>query len=240
MAPEVGQWNVSNGNDGSVRGPARPQPGANKMKAVLNLNNANAEEVLRVGKNVPKGFSDNPTVFTSPDPPLATSAAHTADLDAKISAVTTAAQAHTAAVLARDASAAVVMADLNVSLPYVQKVSGGDPVIIAKANLDTKVQPTPVGKLPQVQNLSLTTGDTPGTVDSHWNSVSGSHGYEHMHCTGDPTVEANWTMVAGSTGSKASHTGLTSGTRLWSRVRAKAPKTVNNGPWSQPATIIVP
>lgn len=99
---------------------------------------------------------------------------------------------------------------------------------------------TPAGKLPQVQNLSLTTGDTPGAVDSHWNSVSGSHGYEHMHCTGDPTVEANWTMVAGSTGSKASHTGLTSGTRLWSRVRAKAPKMVNNGPWSQPATIIVP
>ena len=210
------------------------------MIAVLNLKNANAEEVLRVGKNVQKGFSDNPTVFTNPKPPLATAGAHTADLDAKIGAVATAEQARTAAIIARDAAAAVVQADLNVSLPYVQETSGGDPAIIAKANLDTKSESTPIGKMPQVQNLSLTTGDTPGTVDSHWNSVSGSHGYEHMHCTGDPTVEANWTMVAGSTGSKASHTGLTSGTRLWSRVRAKAPKTVNNGPWSQPATIIVP
>jgi hypothetical protein len=210
------------------------------MIAVLNLKNANAEEVLRVGKNVQKGFSDNPTVFTNPKPPLATAGAHTADLDAKIGAVATAEQARTAAIIARDAAAAVVQADLNVSLPYVQETSGGDPAIIAKANLDTKSESTPIGKMPQVQNLSLTTGDNPGAVDGQWDAVSGRKSYEHQHCTADPAVDANWKMVSSSSASKTTFTGLTSGSRLWARVRAKGTKPANDGAWSQPATIIVP
>ena len=210
------------------------------MKAVLNLKNANAEEILRVGKNVQKGFSDNPTVFTTPKPPLATAAAHTADLEAKIGAVTTAEEAVKTAYIVRDASAAVVVADLNVSLPYVQETSAGDPTIIAKANLDTRSQAAPVGKMPQVQNVSLTTGDTPGTVDAHWDAVSGRKGFEQAHCTGDPSVEANWKLVGSSSASKTTFTDLTSGTRLWVRVRAKRTKPENDGPWSQPATIIVP
>ena len=210
------------------------------MKAILNLTNANPQEVLRVGKNVQQGFSDNPTVFTSPKPPLTTFGAHTTDLDTKIGAVATAEAARTAAILARDAAAAVVMADLNVALPYVQETSAGDPAIISKANLSTKSQSTPVGKLPQVQNLSLTTSDSPGAVDSHWDMVPGRKSYEHQHCTSDPSVEANWKLVGSSSASKTTFSGLTSGTRLWARVRAKGTNPGNDGTWSQPATIIVP
>ena len=210
------------------------------MKAVLNLNNANAEETLRVGKNVQKGFTDNATVFTNPKPPLTTFGAHLTDLDTKIGAVRTAEEAVTAAYRARDAAAAVVLADLNVALPYVQETSGGDPAIIAKANLDTKSQSTAIGKLSQVQNLSLTTGDEPGAVDGHWDAVPGRKSYEHAHCTGDPAVEANWKLVSSSSASKTTFTGQSSGTRLWGRVRAKGTKPENDGPWSQPATIIVP
>lgn len=210
------------------------------MKAILNLKNANAEDILRAGKNVQKGFSDNPTVFTSPKPPLNTFGAHTTDLDAKIGAVKSAEEARTAAIIARDASAAVVVADLNAALPYVQETSGGDPAIIAKANLDTRSQSAPVGKLSQVQNLSLTTGDNPGAVDGHWDSVDGRKIYELAKCTGDPAVEANWTFIKSSSPSKTTIADQPSGTRIWIRVRAKAPKDANDGPWSQPATIIVP
>ncbi|MEI6197568.1 MAG: hypothetical protein WCS42_24915 [Verrucomicrobiota bacterium] len=210
------------------------------MKAVLNLKNANAEEVLRVGKNVLKGYTDNATVFTNPKPSVASFGAHTADLDAKIGAVKTAEEAHKAAVIARDTATAVVLADLNVALPYVQETSAGDPLIIAKANLDTKSPSLPVGKLPQVQNLSLTIGDTPGAVDGHWDAVAGRKSYEHAHCTADPAVEANWKMVGSSSASKTSFVNHTSGTRLWARVRAKGTKPENDGAWSQPATIIIP
>ena len=210
------------------------------MKAVLNLNNANAEDALRVGKNVQQGFSDNPTVFTSPRPPLATMGAHTADLDTKIGAVATAEAARTAAIIARDASAAVVLSDLNVAVAYVQETSGGDPAIITKANLDIKSQSAPVGKMPQVQNLSLTTGDNPGAVDGHWDAVPGRKSYEHQHCTGDPGLETNWKLVGSSSASKTTFPDLPSGTRLWARVRAKGTNPANDGTWSQPATIIVP
>lgn len=210
------------------------------MKAVLNLKNADAEEILRVGKNVKQGYTDNPTVFATPKPSLIPFGAHTADLDAKIGAVTTTEEAVTAAILARDAAAAVVLADLNVALAYVQETSGGDPVIIAKANLATKGASLPIGKMPQVQNLSLSTGDHPGAADAHWDSVAGRKIYEHAHCAGDPAVEANWKLVGSSSASHTTFEGLTSGTRLWVRVRATGTKPENHGTWSQPATVIVP
>jgi hypothetical protein len=94
--------------------------------------------------------------------------------------------------------------------------------------------------MPQVQNLSLTTGDNPGAVDGQWDAVSGRKSYEHQHCTADPAVDANWKMVSSSSASKTTFTGLTSGSRLWARVRAKGTKPANDGAWSQPATIIVP
>lgn len=210
------------------------------MKAILDLRNATAEDILRVGKNVNKGFADNPTDFANPKPPLATSSAHNADLDAKIGEVKTAEEARAAAVLARDAAAAVVLADLNISLPYVQEISGGDPVIIAKANLGTRSPNAPIGQLAQVGNFSLTRGDNPGEVDGHFDPVDGRKIYEIAKCTGDPAVEANWTLIKTCSPSKFTLTGQASGTRLWLRVRAKAPKDENDGPWSQPATIIVP
>ena len=98
----------------------------------------------------------------------------------------------------------------------------------------------PVGKLGQVQNFSLTTGDNPGEVDAHWDAVFGRNTYEHQRCTTDPSVEANWQHVSTSGASKTTFTGQPSGSRVWHRVLANASKAANNGPWSQPATIIVP
>lgn len=204
------------------------------------MKNADAGEILRVGKNVHQGFTDNPTVFTTPKPPLVPFGAHTDDLDAKIIAVVTAEEARRTAIIARDAAAALVLADLNVAMPYVQETSAGDPAIIAKANLNTKSPSLPVGKMPQVQNLSLTTSDNLGAADAHWDAVAGRKHYEHAHCTGDPAVETNWKLVGSSSASQTTFADLTSGTRLWARVRAKGTKPENDGPWSQPATIIIP
>ena len=142
--------------------------------------------------------------------------------------------------LLKDTARGLLEAAITQNGHTVEGTTGVTADMALSVGFETKGTGAPVGKLPQVENLSLTTGDKPGDVDSHWNSVRGSHGYEHMHCTSDPAVEANWNLVEGSTGSKATHSGLASGSRLWSRVRAKAPKREHNGPWSQPATIIVP
>lgn len=98
----------------------------------------------------------------------------------------------------------------------------------------------PVGKLGQVQNFSLTTGDNPGETDAQWDSVFGRNTYELQGCTTDPSVEANWHHVSTCGASKTTLVGQVSGTRIWNRVRANASKAANNGAWSQPATIIVP
>jgi hypothetical protein len=123
----------------------------------------------------------------------------------------------------------------------VQQVSNGDPVIIESAGLSV-ANPThnPVGRLPQVQNLSLSSGDQPGEVDGQWDAVWGRNTYEQHLCMTDPLVEANW-KHAGTTGaSKATFKQQASGSRIWLRVRANAPKPENNGGWSQIASVIVP
>lgn len=141
----------------------------------------------------------------------------------------------------RDDALAPVKQDLMDIAALVQQVSSGNAAIIETSGFDVASSThSPAGKLSQVQNLSLSTGDNPGDADAHWDGVDGSHGYEHMLCIGDPMTEANWKMTDGSTGSKTTYSGLSSGTRIWARVRAKAPKKENNGAWSQPATIIVP
>ena len=73
-----------------------------------------------------------------------------------------------------------------------------------------------------------------------WNVSRWNKSYEHQHCTGDPAVETNWKLVGSSSASKTTFTGQTSGARLWVRVRAKGTKPENDGPWSQPATMIIP
>jgi hypothetical protein len=105
---------------------------------------------------------------------------------------------------------------------------------------DVKSSAVPVGKLGQVQNLSLTIGDKPGEVDAHWDAVPGRNTYEHHICTGDPAVEANWKHLGTSGASKATFTDLPSGVRGWFRIRANASKPENHGPFSQPATILPP
>jgi hypothetical protein len=122
----------------------------------------------------------------------------------------------------------------------VESTPNVTPDMAMSVGFAVKGAPVPVGKLGQVQNFSLTTGDNPGETDAHWNSVWGKNTYEHQRCTTDPSVEANWQHVSTSGASKTTFTGQVSGSRVWNRVRANASKPENNGPWSQPATIIVP
>ena len=138
-----------------------------------------------------------------------------------------------------DAITALILAS-NGWGDYVQQKSGGNPVKIATANMGIKGTATPGGQLGQVQNVSVSTGDNPGEVDAHWDALAGRSNYEFQKCIGNPNVEANWVMVGSGRPSKTALKGLTSGTKVWVRVRAKAPKPENDGPWSQPAGIIVP
>ncbi|MBL9130359.1 MAG: fibronectin type III domain-containing protein [Verrucomicrobiaceae bacterium] len=89
----------------------------------------------------------------------------------------------------------------------------------------------------QITNLALTAGDADGSVDGTHDPDPLARSYEAQVTTVDP-VAGPWVTMAQPTASNFTLTGLTSGQRIWVRVRgigANGP-----GPWSDPATKIVP
>ena len=96
---------------------------------------------------------------------------------------------------------------------------------------------TPIGTLAQVKNLAVLVGDNDGELDPDWDAVRGARTYE-LQRSGDPITATSWTTVATVTKSKATVSGLTSGTKNWFRVRAIG--STGPGPWSDPATKVAP
>jgi phage host-nuclease inhibitor protein Gam len=88
-----------------------------------------------------------------------------------------------------------------------------------------------------VINLSVTQGDNNGALDQHWDPDPTAKSYELQTST-DPMTDSSFTHRDTVTKSSCTTTGLTSGTRIWSRVRAVNP--AGKGPWSEPVSKIVP
>ena len=97
--------------------------------------------------------------------------------------------------------------------------------------------PTPAPPLGQVLNLAVTMGDADGTLDLACDPLAGAKTYEWQVTAADP-VAGPYATTEQTTASKATLTGRTSGSRVWVRVRGVGPK--GPGPWSDPATKIVP
>ena len=95
-------------------------------------------------------------------------------------------------------------------------------------------QAPPVG---QVLNLVVTAGDNEGSLDVAWDRDRSARSYE-VQTSPDPATASSW--VARLTAPKSSTTlaGLSSGARIWVRVRAVG--SDSTGPWSDPAVKTVP
>ena len=119
----------------------------------------------------------------------------------------------------------------------VDDVAKGDKTIIDKAGMQSFFpgKATPVGELPQVQNLSLTEGDNPGELDGHHDPVNGAGSYLIQKSI---ATDDNWTFAATSTSSSFTLTGLGSGVKVWVRVAAVG--SAGTGPFSDPAFKFTP
>ena len=119
----------------------------------------------------------------------------------------------------------------------VESEARGDATLLSASGYALAAAAVPATVPGQILNLSITAGDTPGTVDGTHDPEDNSTNYEWQIATVDP-IAGPWTTVKHETVSSTTLAGLTSGQRIWVRVRGLGSK--GDGPWSDPATKIVP
>jgi len=219
--------------------PVVPQLEIKQMaKIKLGLSRMTPDEILSLANQIVTAMTGNAN-FPTPNPTLASVSTALATATAKVAAQKAAVQAAKQATDERDAAIAALVMLITSLGDHVSNVSQGNRVKIESAGMGVKASAAPIGPLPQVQNLSITAGDAEGRLDLQWDPVRGTKNYQVQMGT-DPNLPASWKLVDSCSGSKFSLTGLTSGQKLWFRVKARAPKAVNDGAWSDPATKIVP
>ena len=120
----------------------------------------------------------------------------------------------------------------------VESECKGDPVLLSASGYPLAASTAASGEAPgQIKNFSLTAGDNDGQVDVSFDPDPVAKTYEVQLSTVDP-VAGPWITKATPTASTCSITSLTSGQRIWGRARGIGAN--GSGPWSDPATKIVP
>lgn len=120
----------------------------------------------------------------------------------------------------------------------IESEAKGDAALLATSGYPLATESTQSSSPPaQIHNLNLTAGDNEGSVDLSYDPDALAKTYEVQLTTTDP-VAGPWVTKDQPTSSSTTLTGLTSGQRVWARVRGIGSN--GPGPWSDPATKIVP
>ena len=106
-----------------------------------------------------------------------------------------------------------------------------DAATLLSGGWDLQAERSPVGPMPQVQDLKATGGDMPGSVDLGWGPVK--RGLQTYLARYGTSPDGPWTQFYAGQASKCTATGLTSGTEYW--FEACAVGAAGPGPWSDVA-----
>ena len=140
--------------------------------------------------------------------------------------------------LVRDAKIDALRAAHSSMAKAVESECNGNPVLLSASGYDLAHDAVKSTTAPgQVRNVSVTAGDADGTLDVQHEAEDFASSYELQLTTGDP-VTGPWVTKCSQTSSRCTLRDLTSGQRVWVRLRALGAN--GNGPWSDPATKIVP
>ena len=220
-------------------GSPAPQPKGHKMaKAKLGLSTLTPQEIIELTNQIVTMMTGNPN-FATPNPTLAAITTQKNTTSTSITAYDTAKATTEAALVTRDVNVTTLKNLLTQLVGYVENVSAGDAAKIESAGMDVRASTAaPVGPMTQVLELVLSQGDFEGTLDVFWRPVRGAKSYE-IQISVDPPTPTSWTAKMTASKSSATIQGLTSGAKLWARVRAVGADN-QPGPWSDPATKVVP
>lgn len=206
-------------------------------KPKLGLGSLTDSEVIALANTIVTAMTGNAN-FTTPNPTLASVTTAKTTAQTKVAAYNSAKAAADTALADRDAAIKALSALLTLEAAYVENVTGGDKVKIESAGMLTRADGSPI-TVTQVLDLAVSEGDDAGSLDLVWKPVKGAKSYEIHINSSDPNVPANWSFKQSASKSSATIEGLTSGAKIWVRVRAVGAKN-DTGPFSDPATKTVP
>ena len=175
--------------------------------------------------------------FTTPDPSSTDFLALKTTYDTALSASIAAQLSAKEKTAVKDTARLALEAGLTARGKYVELKSGGDKAKILSSGFDVAGARTPTAVPNPVANLSLTAGDNAGELDLQWDPTPGANRYEVQLCATSEFAAGILTLPSVQK-SKAVAMNLTSGTRMWARVRAL--NAAGTGAWSDVATKFVP
>jgi hypothetical protein len=205
-------------------------------KIALGLGKLKPAPKIQLSKDIKTGMTGNANT-PNPNPSLVTQAALTTTAETKLTTVNALEEQIKAARL--DLANALIALDgaLTLQAAYVQDVTGGDAIKIATTNMPIRKPSEPIGPLGQVLALVVQAGVNAGELKASWKKLRGAKSYE-VQVSVDPFTAATWRGVAPSSKVRTVIDGQTSGAKMWVRVRGIG--SGDPGPWSDPATMIVP
>lgn len=217
--------------------PSGPQPQRARMdKIKLNVTKLSPEQLVSLANNIKTAMTGNAN-YTTPNPSLASLGTLITTAQTKIAAQVTAANAAKLATSDRDAASTALGDALKTLASYVENTSGGDKVKIESAGFEVRGPSSSIGDLTQVLNLAVSEGDNDGELDAQWDRVYGAKHYE-VQTSVDPITAGSWVLKMSASKTRCTISGLTSGQRMWVRIRAIG--AAGPGPWSDPSVKIVP
>ncbi len=184
---------------------------------------------------VDTGLTANAATFTTLAVPLATYSAKVAEIKANATAIETSDNLGESLRLERVKLLGEGRLMYEQNAGSVAGKSGDNAAMAVLSGYELFAAPVPAGPLAQVQNLSATTGDQAGEADLQHNPVPGAVAYE-TQCS--PNGNTDWHYISTVGVSKQTVTGQTSMTMCWFRTRAI--RGTEHGPWSDPATALIP
>jgi hypothetical protein len=219
--------------------PPQPPKRMAKIKVKLNLKDKSDSDLLTFAQAHVTAITGNAN-FTTPLPATTVFAGALSLYQTALGNFNTAQAAAKQTTTVKDTARNALEAMLAQRGNYVEltAASAADPAaVIESAGFAVKAAPGASQVPDMVTNLSITAGDNAGELDLQWDPVNGAKSYE-IQTSPEPVTATSWIGQGSVTKSKGVVTGLTSGVKMWARVRAVGPG--GTGAWSDPATKIVP
>ena len=139
---------------------------------------------------------------------------------------------------ARDADHDALRVEQTSFSKAIESKAKGDPVVLTASGFPlASSAPQSTGAPGPIFNFTLTQGDAEGTLDGSHDRPAHVTNFEVQVTTVD-AIAGPYVTKLSPTASSWHLAGLTSGQRVWVRVRGNG--SGGEGPWSDPATKIVP